>query len=358
MPIVMNNNNPNLSRIADEGIEVLSNEEAKHQDIRELHIGLLNMMPDAAFLATERQFFRLCAQATGVVQVYLHPIRCGGIVRSEKLSAHVDAFYQDFDSIKQEGLDALIVTGANPQLSNLTDEPYWQHATEIFAWANEHVTSIFFSCLSSHAMLQAQYDLARTPLAEKLWGIFQHEVREKRHPLVSNINNLFNMPHSRGNDVSEAEMQAKGLIVLASGLDRVDVGCALATSSDGFRHIFCQGHPEYDTSSLLKEYKREIERFVAGERLYPVLPKNYIRRSEQSLLTTFKAGLIQKKLTLDDFPESALIQTLDNTWRDTAKAIFANWLNLVYRTTHVERLKPYMDGIDPRAPIARWYHKD
>ncbi len=34
-------------------------ERAIHQDIRELHIGLLNMMPDAALEATERQFFRL-----------------------------------------------------------------------------------------------------------------------------------------------------------------------------------------------------------------------------------------------------------------------------------------------------------
>ncbi|MGD1991448.1 MAG: homoserine O-succinyltransferase, partial [Chromatiales bacterium] len=59
MPLVAHTNLPAFRRLEEEGHEVLSCDRARHQDIRELHIGLLNMMPDAALAATERQFFRL-----------------------------------------------------------------------------------------------------------------------------------------------------------------------------------------------------------------------------------------------------------------------------------------------------------
>lgn len=353
MPIVAQNNHPSLSRVAGEGLEVISAERAKHQDIRELHIGFLNMMPDAAFLATERQFFRLTASATNIVQIYLHPIRCDGIVRGEKIAEHISHYYEDFNTLKAEGLDAIIVTGANPQFSDLTQEPYWRHATEIFDWAAENVCSVFFSCLASHAVLQAQYDLHRTPLAEKLWGIYSHRVVDSRHPLVSNINTRFDMPHSRGNDIEAERMQAHGLKILVSGEQS---GVAIATSADGFRKVFCQGHPEYDTASILKEYQREINRFVNKERPdYPPMPQGYDRAEVKEILSIFKEQLLAEKVQLSDFPNDIILDYLDNTWRDTAKAIFSNWLGLVYRVTHVERHQLFMDGIDPKAPIAKWY---
>lgn len=355
MPIVAYNQHPSLQRIAREGFDVLSQSDASHQDIRELHIGFLNMMPDAAFLATERQFFRLTASATNIVQIYIHPIRCEGIARSPEIEAHIDDYYHDFDTLKKEGLDALIVTGANPKFADLTQEDYWQHATEIFDWAENNVTSVFFSCLASHAVLQAQYNLFREPLAQKLWGVYSHHVVDRKHPLVSNINTRFDMPHSRGNDISPQRFIDKGLKLLATG---DEVGVALAASSDGFRQIFCQGHPEYDTASLMKEYKREIGRFVSGERTdYPPLPANYASKAVEGQINAFATGLKMGKAVECDFDsiEKEIAQLLDNTWRDTAKAIFSNWLALVYRVTHVERGKQFMDGIDPENPIAQWY---
>lgn len=353
MPIVAQNNQPSLARIAREGFEVISQERAKHQDIRELHIGFLNMMPDAAFLATERQFFRLTAAATNIVQIYLHPIRCNGIAHSPEISEHIKRYYEDFDTLKNEGLDAIIVTGANPQFRDLTQEPYWQHATEIFDWAADNVCSVFFSCLASHAVLQAQYGLQRTPLKEKLWGIYPHRVVDEKHPLVSNINTRFDMPHSRGNDIEAQRMKQQGLKILVSG---EEAGVAIATSQDGFRKIFCQGHPEYDTASILKEYKREIIRFLDKQRPdYPAMPKGYQETAVKAALKQFQQQLLSHNVGIDAFPAEAVLQHLDNTWRDTAKAIFSNWLGLVYRITHVERHKPFMDGIDPQAPIAKWY---
>lgn len=359
MPIVAYNDHPSLQRIAGEGFDVLSQADAKHQDIRELHIGFLNMMPDAAFLATERQFFRLTASATNIVQIYIHPIRCEGMTRSLDIAAHIDKYYQDFETLKTQGLDALIVTGANPKLEDLTQEEYWQHATEIFRWADDNVTSVFFSCLASHAVLQAQYDLVRKPLAQKLWGVYSHRVVDSKHPLVSTINTRLDMPHSRGNDIDAKRFLQKNLKLLITG---EDVGVAVATSGDGFRQIFCQGHPEYDTASLLKEYQREITRFIRGERAdYPPFPDGYgnsdsaVTDTLQHIETQVKAGKISAENLIQQFSQSEILPHLDNTWRDTAKAIFSNWLALVYRVTHVERGKQFMDGIDPNNPIAQWY---
>ncbi len=350
MPIVAYNDMPSLRRIASEGFDVLSQSIASHQDIRELHIGFLNMMPDAAFLATERQFFRLTSAATNIVQIYIHPIKCEGVARSPEISAHIERYYHDFETIKKDGLDALIVTGANPKFKDLTREDYWQHATEVFEWADDNVVSVFYSCLASHAVLQARYGLKRQPLPEKLWGVYPHRVVNNRHPLVSNINTRLDMPHSRGNDIALARFAQKDLNILISS---DDIGVAIATSSDGFRHIFCQGHPEYDTASLLKEYQREIGRCIAGERDYPPLPTGYFSAEAAAILHDFAETVQAGKATLADFPR--IEHLLDNTWRDSAKAIFSNWLGLVYRVTHVERGKQFMDGIDPDNPIAAWY---
>lgn len=355
MPIVNYNNHPSFRRVANEGLDVLSPTEAKHQDIRELHIGFLNMMPDAAFLATERQFFRLAAASTNIVQIYIHPIHCEGVTRNTDIAEHIAKYYQRFDNIKHVGLDALIVTGANPKLRDLTQEDYWQHATEIFDWAEHNVVSVFFSCLASHAVLQAQYDLTRQPVAEKIWGVYSHRVIAPTHPLVANINTRFDMPHSRGNDISAERFTSQGLPILACS---DHVGVALATSKDGFRQIFCQGHPEYDTASLLKEYQRELARFVAKERSdYPNFPINYGSNAIAGLLQQYAQQLRSGDTNLTAFPAEKILSFVDNTWRDTAKAIFSNWLALVYRVTHVERDKQFMDGIDPDNPIARWYSK-
>lgn len=359
MPIVAYNDLPSLKRIAGEGFDVLSQTDAKHQDIRELHIGFLNMMPDAAFLATERQFFRLTASATNIVQIFIHPIRCEGIVRNAEIEAHINQYYEDFETLKTKGLDALIVTGANPKFADLTQEDYWQHATEIFEWAENNVTSVFFSCLASHAVLQAQYRLLRQPLPQKLWGVYSHRVIDSKHPLVATINTRLDMPHSRGNDIAAEDFLNQNLKLLITG---EDVGVAIATSHDGFRQIFCQGHPEYDTASLLKEYQREVGRFISGERTdYPPFPNGYGVSSAEvdNLLKHVESQVKSGQITADNltqnFPQRDILNHLDNTWRDTAKAIFSNWLGLVYRVTHVERGKQFMDGIDPDNPIARWY---
>ena len=140
-------------------------------------------------------------------------------------------------------------------------------------WASEKVTSTLCSCLATHAVLQFRYGQHRSGCREKCWGVFPHRVVDRTHPLVYDVNTLFDVPHSRFNEIGRAQFEAAGLWMLA---ESAEAGVHLAVSADGFRQVFFQGHPEYDTISLLKEYKREVKRFAAGARPdYPPFPENY-----------------------------------------------------------------------------------
>ena len=59
MPLVEHLELPTFARLREQGHEVLPLERAVHQDIRELHIGFLNMMPDTALVGvkTPRSMF-------------------------------------------------------------------------------------------------------------------------------------------------------------------------------------------------------------------------------------------------------------------------------------------------------------
>ncbi|MDZ4154465.1 homoserine O-acetyltransferase/O-succinyltransferase family protein, partial [Methylicorpusculum sp.] len=141
MPLVAHTNLPTFQRLKEEGEEILSPERARNQDIREMHIGLLNMMPDAALEATERQFFRLLGACNQIVQFHVHPFTVNGLKRSPEAQAHIDTYYESFEQIKRDGLDALIISGANVTGPRLQDEDFWQPLTEVFFWAKDNVTS-------------------------------------------------------------------------------------------------------------------------------------------------------------------------------------------------------------------------
>lgn len=343
MPVVAHRPLESFDRLREEGQEVLDESRAHSQDIRELHIGLLNMMPDGALQATERQFLRLIGNANRIAQFYVHIFTVDGVPRSPKMQAYIDANYEKFDDLAKDGLDALIVTGTNPVHANLADEPYVDEIKRIFCWADDNVTSVLCSCLASHAAFKYFYNIDRRPLPQKLFGVFSHRVLERRHPLLSNVNTRFDMPHSRRNDVPADVLRAHGLRVL---VESEESGVALATSPDGFRHVYLQGHPEYDIQSLLKEYRRDAELFAKGELAQaPQLPVHYFNSRAQELINAYLEG------DETDFPYEALAEEIDITWRDTAKGIFANWLGLIYELTNYDRRLQFMDGVDPNNPL-------
>lgn len=352
MPLVAHNALPTFERLRTEGQTVLSSARAGTQVIRELHVGLLNMMPDAALEATERQFFRLVGESNPIAQFYLHPFTFDSLPRGEKARAHIDAYYEPFAQIRRDGLDALIITGANVKGPEIAAEPFWEPLIEVIDWAMESVTSTLCSCLATHAVMQFRYGQKRVPQARKRWGVFPHRVVEPHHPLVADINTRFDVPHSRWNDISRAQFEAAGVRVLA---ESPGVGVHLAVTGDGLRGVFFQGHPEYETISLLKEYKRDALLALAGGLpAYPPFPENYFDTYGRAVLDEFRSraeAAFKAGQPLPEFPEALLVPRLDITWHDTAEAVVSNWMGCVYQVTHSQRNLPFMDGIDPNDPL-------
>jgi homoserine O-succinyltransferase len=323
-----------------------------HQDIRELHIGLCNMMPDAALAATERQFFRLVGQSNQISQFYMHPFTLPALPRSASAQAHIERYYEPFEKIREEGLDALIITGANVSHPDLADEPFWDPLIRVIDWAAENVTSTLCSCLATHAVLQFRYGQRRYRLPGKRWGVYVHRVVDRGHPLVGNVNTLFDVPHSRFNEIGRHQFDAAGLGVL---VESEEAGVHLAVSEDGFRLVFFQGHPEYDTISLFKEYKREVNRFVAGERAdYPPFPENYIGLRDRAILEEHYDRLVTalgQGRAPEEMPEALISAGLHNTWHDTAEGVVGNWMGKIYQLTNADRRLPFMQGIDAGDPL-------
>ena len=352
MPLVAHTQLPTFQRLQEEGEDILHPDRATHQHIRELHIGFLNIMPDAALEATERQFFRLIGACNQIAQFHVHPFTINGLPRSKSAQAHIDQYYETFEQLKQAGLDALIISGANVTHAHLQEEEFWQPLTEVFDWAKENVTSVLCSCLATHALIQFCYGIERTRLPAKRWGVFAHKVIDRKHPLIAEINTRFDVPHSRFNEVFQKDLAQHGVKTLVAS---TEAGVHLAVSPDGFRIVFFQGHPEYDNISLLKEYKREVMRYIHQEiDQYPPFPAHYFNTEVQDIFNRY-ARHVQEALknqhTVPTFPEQEVEPFLDNTWRDTAKAVFNNWLGKVYQITNQDRRLPFMEGIDPNNPL-------
>ena len=152
--------------------------------------------------------------------------------------------------------------------------------------------------------------------------------------------------------MARQELEKAGLTVL---VESETGGVHMAVSQDQFRMIYFQGHPEYDRNSLLKEYKREVLRYLAGELPSPPpFPEHYFsadakRIAERYIELARKAQAGNEPLPA--LPEAKIEAMLDNTWGDTAKAMVNNWLGLVYQVTNLDRTKQFMDEVDPADPL-------
>lgn len=352
MPLVAHTPLPTFEHLRQQGQEILTLEHAIHQDIRELHIGLLNMMPDAALTVTEQQFMRLLGSCNQIAQFYVHPFSIPGLPRSSATQAYIDQYYTTFKRLQDEGLDALVITGANVANPTLEQEPFWRPLQDVIAWAIENTTSVLCSCLATHALVKQLYGISRQRLPEKKWGVYNHRVTQPGHPLLRDVNTRFDVPHSRYNAITRAQLEAAGLTIL---VESVEGGVHMAVSPDQFRFVYFQGHPEYDYNSLLKEYKREVVRFVQGELdVYPPHPENYFPPAAADIAHAYQQ-IVQAshsaRTPIPPFPEETLQRYLDNTWGDTGKAIFNNWLGLVYQLTALDRKQPFVPGVDPGNPL-------
>ncbi len=345
MTLVAHSTLPTFAQLERQGHDLLSVDRAKAQDIRELHIGFLNMMPDAALQATERQFIRLVGSCNRIAQFFVYPFSLPELSRSRPTREYIEEHYSSFDDLKQHGLDALIITGANVANPQLDQEAFWDPLMEVVDWAQSNVASTLCSCLATHALLKKGHGIERQPLPSKRWGVYRHRLTDASHPLVREINTQFDVPHSRYNDISRAQLEAAGLHVLA---ESEEGGVHLAVSPDRARVIYFQGHPEYDRNSLLKEYKRESRRYLKGDlEMRPPFPENYFSPEVQAIIDDAWSD----PHSVIDVVEQQIEGQLDNTWGDTAKAVFNNWLGIVYQLTNLDRQQQFMPGVDPDDPL-------
>ncbi len=334
MPLVAHKPLPAFDQLSQQGQDVLSLDHALKQDIRELHIGLLNMMPDAALRVTDLQFMRLVGSCNRIAQLFVHPFSIAGLPRSPETQQYIDRYYTTFERTREHGLDALIITGANISNPKLEYEPFWKPLREVVSWATENVTAVLCSCLATHALVKHLYNIDRQRLPQKRWGVYRHRVMSADHPFLQNINTRFDVPHSRYNTITRAQLESAGFTILVES-EEGDVH--MAVGPDQYQMTFFQGHPEYDRNSLFKEYKREVQRFLNGERSdYPPHPENYFSIEAAQLVDEYQHSVFQaqqKGLAVPPFPDKTIEPLLDNTWGDTGKAIFNNWLGHVYRNT-------------------------
>ncbi len=250
-----------------------------------LTIGLVNNMPDAALKSTERQFRELIADAAGGLPVRVRTFSFPALPRSERGRQYIRESHEDVAGLWDLDLDGLIVTGAEPRADRLEDEPYWPDLTRLVDWAAGHTNATLFSCLAGHAAAHYLDGIERRPLGAKLSGVFDcHRVAD--HPIVAGAAACWTTPHSRYNELPEADLVAHGYQILSRS---PDVGADIFVKQEKSLFVFLQGHPEYDANSLLLEYRRDVGRYLSGERdTYPDMPEGYFDEATTEALLWFR----------------------------------------------------------------------
>jgi homoserine O-succinyltransferase len=232
---------------------------------RVLRVALVNNMPDAAFVESERQFLGLVGVGAGAGPVEVRRYGLSGVPRSSQVTKYQRREYLPLDGLWEGEPDVLMVTGSEPRADALVDEPYWSELVDLLAEASTRPTSIMLSCLAAHAALLALDGIERNRLPAKCTGIFAHDIAGAS-PLTGGMQGPVLMPHSRINDVPTEAVLAAGWEVLMIS----PAGWGAITARRGQAELLLlQGHPEYAAAQLLREYRRDVGRYLRGERPTP-----------------------------------------------------------------------------------------
>ena len=297
MPILVQNDLPVKEILEQENIFVMDEHRAMHQDIRPIKIGLLNLMPLKE--DTELQILRSLSNTPLQVDVVF--VNVPSHTSKNTSTSHLNKFYVSFEEIKDQRFDGFIITGAPVEQMPSEEVDYWEELKEIMEWTKTHVTSTMHLCWGAQAGLYYHYGIEKVQLDEKVFGVFEHRVKNRKTPLVRGFDDVFYAPHSRHTTVpTEAIESEEQLIILA---ESEEAGVFLTMSLDG-KQIFVMGHPEYDRVTLNNEYMRD-----KNKGLEISLPKNYYPD--------------------DNFENRPLL-----TWRSHANNLYTNWVNYyVYQVT-------------------------
>ncbi|MGH9326858.1 MAG: homoserine O-succinyltransferase MetA [Terriglobia bacterium] len=294
-----------------------------------ISIALINNMPDAALKDTELQFLELLDAAAGDIPMRVARYSLPGIVRGTQGRQRLNDFYQSIGDLWNSGADVLIMTGTEPHQPDLRREPYWRILTQVLDWAAENTHFALLSCLAVHASVLHSDGITRHALPDKRFGVFESEPASN-HALIHDTPAHIRFPHSRWNEVRECDLVPSGYVVLTrSAVAGVD-SFVKRNGKSLFWHF--QGHPEYGALTLLKEYRRDVRRFLNHEReTYPAFPSGYFDHAAESLLMEFRVKALADPRVerMDSFPTAEISAGLTRAWRPAAILFYRNWMNYV-----------------------------
>lgn len=297
MPIKIANDLPAAKTLEKENIFFMTETRALTQNIRPLHVLLLNLMPTK--IETETQFARVLGNTP--IQIELDLIAPRSHQSTHISQEHMLAFYQTFDDVKEKYFDGMIITGAPVELLPFEEVDYWEELCEIMEWSKKHVHSTLHLCWGAQAGLYYHYGIRKYQLDHKLFGVFAHHVERPNFILFRGFDDVFYIPHSRHTEIRREEVEAVPELTIMASSEEAGI---YAIKTDNGRQIFLMGHAEYDRDTLKNEYLRDVK---AGRPIE--LPRHY-------------------------FPKDDPTRTPIVNWRSCGHMIYANWVNyILYQTT-------------------------
>lgn len=300
MPIKIQSDLPAKEILEAENIFVMDEHRAMHQDIRPVKILILNLMP----LKQDTELQILRALSNTPLQVDVSFLHMSTHVSKNTSFSHLNKFYQVFDDVKQEKFDGMIITGAPVETMEFEEVGYWDELTQIMDWSDSHVTSTLHICWGSQAGLYHHYGIHKHQLPQKMFGIYPHQVRNRKEPLVRGFDDIFMAPHSRHTGIDEEAVHADSRLKVLAHSEEAGIYIILAEEG---KRIFITGHPEYDRFTLDQEYRRDKDKGLPIQ-----MPINYYPDNDDT-----KRPLLQ--------------------WRSHANNLYTNWLNYyVYQMTPYE----------------------
>lgn len=297
MPVKIPSSLPAVEILKAENIFVMDDLRASTQDIRPLKLLILNLMP--LKIVTETDLLRLISNTP--LQIELDLMNVSGHISRNTPIEHIDTFYKDFNDIRNQNYDGMIITGAPVEKLHFEEVDYWNELVEIFDWAHKHVTSTLYICWAALAGLYHFYQIPKYPLEKKLFGVFAHRKHDEKNPIFRGFDDIFHVPHSRYSEVRKADIEKNEALTILSESEEAGVYMVMAR---GGREFFITGHSEYSALTLDIEYRRD-----KAKGLDIAVPRNYYP---------------------GDNPQNRPIVN----WRGHANLLFTNWLNyFVYQQT-------------------------
>lgn len=300
MPIRIPDKLPARATLEAEGVMVMGEKSAARQDIRPLHIGLLNLMPNK--IRTETQIARLVGATP--LQVEMTLVRMSEHKSKNTNEDHLISFYKKWEEIRDQKFDGFIITGAPIETLDFEEVTYWDELQQIFEWTRTHVLSTFNICWGAMAAAYHFHKIPKYQLQSKAFGVYRHRNLNPASPYLNGFSDDFSIPVSRWTEMrSEDIHKAPGLELL---MESDVTGPCLISEKEGKR-LYIFNHIEYDSSSLQEEYERDLSQNVEIE-----IPHNY-------------------------FPADNPSMPPQNRWRSHAHLLFGNWINQIYQTTPFDR---------------------